>query len=64
MKTLHNLGPSPEHEQYRALLPQFWERVDEQGWPGGNRSVGVSCRRDQHPLKNAAKPMVDLSLHN
>lgn len=30
MKTLHHLGPSPEHDRYRALLPEFWQRVDEQ----------------------------------
>ncbi|MFF2555041.1 nuclear transport factor 2 family protein [Nocardia sp. NPDC058058] len=30
MKTLHHLGPSPEHDRSRALLPEFWQRVDEQ----------------------------------
>ncbi|WP_280357976.1 nuclear transport factor 2 family protein [Nocardia otitidiscaviarum] len=30
MRTLHHLGPSPEHDTYRALLPEFWQRVERQ----------------------------------
>lgn len=30
MRTLHDLGPSPEHPRYRALLPEFWARVEQQ----------------------------------
>lgn len=30
MRTLHHLGPSPEHRRYQALLPQFWARVEQQ----------------------------------
>lgn len=27
MKTLHDLGPSPEHAKYEVLLPEFWRKV-------------------------------------
>ncbi len=30
MKTLHHLGPSPEHAQYQAIVPEFWEKVQQQ----------------------------------
>lgn len=30
MIKISDLGPSPEHAQYQALLPKFWERVAQQ----------------------------------
>lgn len=30
MKTLHHLGPSPEHAQYAALMPEFWRKTQRQ----------------------------------
>jgi hypothetical protein len=30
MKTLHHLGPSPEHAQYAALMPEFWTKTKKQ----------------------------------
>lgn len=30
MKTLHHLGPSPEHAQYAALMPAFWTKTKKQ----------------------------------
>ncbi|WP_225724641.1 MULTISPECIES: nuclear transport factor 2 family protein [unclassified Nocardia] len=30
MRTLHHLGPSPEHPRYQALLPEFWDKVGQQ----------------------------------
>lgn len=30
MTTLADLGPSPEHAQYQALLPAFWQKVRRQ----------------------------------
>ncbi|WP_442790049.1 nuclear transport factor 2 family protein [Nocardia sp. CDC160] len=30
MRTLHHLGPSPEHARYQALLPEFWDKVKRQ----------------------------------
>lgn len=30
MKTLHHLGPSPEHAEYAALMPEFWKKTKQQ----------------------------------
>lgn len=30
MRTLHDLGPSPEHARYQPLLPEFWKKVEQQ----------------------------------
>ncbi|WP_102142279.1 nuclear transport factor 2 family protein [Mycobacterium hubeiense] len=30
MKTLYHLGPSPEHAQYQAIMPEFWKRTKKQ----------------------------------
>ncbi|WP_067568756.1 nuclear transport factor 2 family protein [Nocardia acidivorans] len=30
MRTLHHLGPSPEHAASQALLPEFWKKVEQQ----------------------------------
>jgi hypothetical protein len=30
MSRLEKLGPSPEHAQYQALMPEFWKKVRQQ----------------------------------
>jgi hypothetical protein len=30
MPKISELGPSPEHAQYQALMPEFWHRVEQQ----------------------------------
>ena len=30
MTKISELGPSPEHAKYQALMPKFWERVGQQ----------------------------------
>ncbi len=30
MTKISELGPSPEHAQHQALMPKFWERVEQQ----------------------------------
>lgn len=30
MPKISELGPSPEHAKYQALLPEFWQRVEKQ----------------------------------
>ncbi|MBF6061967.1 nuclear transport factor 2 family protein [Nocardia terpenica] len=41
MKTLHHLGPSPEHARYQALLPEFWAKVEQQERDAVERGLPV-----------------------
>lgn len=57
MKSLHHLGPSPEHAEYASLLPEYWQRTQQQ------EDALVKAGLPAHGLKEFAKRWFDAWAH-